>query len=273
MLSLSGFVQGLSGFGFAIVAMAILPWLTGDFQTSFTLVALNSIIIPGLIMFNTRKEFKIRPALALAAAAVIGTFLGFHFMNRNVEGAIFIRLFGAVLILFTIVDIILTRAFSYTMPKWMAWPCGALGGFFGGAFNIGGPPMVAYVYSQPWSKQQTIATLQAAFIAATGYRLALMGFNGYFDRAVFHLTLYTVIPTAIGIYLGGKLLDQVNRDGLKMVVFVVVGILGFKYLFFPPEQTSKEPSPQTAQSQTAASDSDQSLEETPADHKPAGTEL
>lgn len=270
MLSLSGFVQGLSGFGFAIVAMAALPLLTGDFQTSFTLVALNSIIIPGLIMFNTRREFKFRPALALAAGGVIGTFLGFHFMDKNVDGSIFIRLFGAVLILFTVVDIILTRAFNYTMPKWMAWPCGTLGGFFGGAFNIGGPPMVAYVYSQPWSKQQTVATLQAAFIAATGYRLTLMGFNGYFDRSVFYLTLYTVIPTAIGIYIGGKLLDRVNRDALKLVVFVIVGILGFKYLFYPPDQSTTEP-PQTIQSQKEASDSDQSLEALPAGHTPTAT--
>tara|TARA_R110002096_G_scaffold273422_11_gene467311 strand:+ start:256 stop:1017 length:762 start_codon:yes stop_codon:yes gene_type:complete len=253
--------------------MAILPWLTGDFQTSFTLVALNSIIIPGLIMFNTRREFKFRPAVALAIAAVFGTFLGFHFMNRNVEGAIFIRFFGAVLILFTVVDIILTRAFRYTMPKWMAWPCGMLGGFFGGAFNIGGPPMVAYVYSQPWSKQQTVATLQAAFIAATGYRICLMGFNGYFDRSVFHLTLYTVIPTAIGIYVGGKLLDRVNRDRLKMAVFVFVGILGFKYLFYPPEESAKEPPPQTIQSQKAGPDSAQSLEENLSDHTPAAKEF
>ena len=156
-------------------------------------------------------------------------------MHRNVDGIAFIRVFGAVLILFAVVDFILTRAFNYTMPKWMGWPCGILGGFFGGAFNIGGPPMVAYVYSQPWSKQQTVATLQAAFVCATGYRIWLMGFNGYFDLKLLHLLGFTILPTAIGIIIGGKLLDRVHRDKLKMAVFVVVGLLGLQIPAFSPD--------------------------------------
>ncbi len=253
--------------------MAVLPWITNDFQSSFTLVALNSIIIPGLIMMNTRREFRFRPAIALAIGGVIGTYLGFHFMHRNVDGVLFIRLFGAVLILFAVVDAIMTKAFNYTMPKWMGWPCGVLGGFFGGAFNIGGPPMVAYAYSQPWTKQQTVATLQAAFVCATSYRIWLMGFNGYFDWSMLKLTLFTVIPTAIGIVVGGKLLERVNRDRLKMAVFVIVGILGFKYLFFPPNEKPTVQIPPATQSQTEASDLDQSLEERPLDHRPTEKEL
>ncbi len=255
VLAVSGFIQGLSGFGFAIVAMAVLPWLTGDFQTSFTLVALNSLVIPGLIMLNTRKAFRFRPAMALAIGAVAGTFLGFHFMHRNVGGVVFIRVFGGVLILFAVADFILTRAFSYTMPKWMGWPCGVLGGFFGGAFNIGGPPMVAYAYSQPWSNQQTVATLQAAFVCATSYRIWLMGFNGYFDRSLLSLTAYTVLPTAVGIWLGVRSLDLVPRHTLKMAVFAVVGLLGVKYLVSPPRSPESVTPPPPATRAPAKTDS------------------
>lgn len=265
-MGLSGLLQGLTGFGFAIIAMAVLPLALPDFTLVFTIVALNSIIIPFLTMVSARKGMVItKGVILLSIGGMIGTYFGFHYMNDNIgrdrapagevanadpapsNGAIqeenreesgsnstFIRVFGAVLIMFAVVDIILSRTLgNYRLPGWLGLPCGGLGGFFGGAFNIGGPPMVAYVYSQPWSKQQIVASLQIAFLFSTGYRIWLMGFNGYFDFGVAKITAYSLIPTALGVYVGGRFLERVDRTLLKTVVFCSVGVLGIKYLFFP----------------------------------------
>ena len=119
------------------------------------------------------------------------------------------------------------------MPAWMGWPCGFVGGFFGGAFNTGGPPMVAFCYSQPWTKQQIVATLQVAFLVATSFRVALMTFTGYFDQRILVLTFSTVIPVAIGIFFGGQLLVRIPLKWLRLLVFGVVIFLGVQYLLFP----------------------------------------
>ncbi len=235
----AGLIQGLTGFGFAIVAMAALPLFVGDFQTVFTLVALTSIVIPFLVFAQHHQGFKIKPALALALGGLAGTWLGFHFMDRNAGGLYFVRLFGAVLVLIAIADYLLTSAFRLSMPKAFGFPSGFLGGFFAGAFNIGGPPMVAFAYSQPWSKQQIVTALQFAFTLSTGYRLVLMLSNGYFssgqglDWSLLKTTGILFLPTAVGVFVGGKLLHKIDKDHLRQFVLVAVGLLGIKYLLFP----------------------------------------
>jgi len=232
-MAAAGLVQGLTGFGFAIVAMALLPLFVEDFQTAFSLVALSSMVIPGITFFKTRKGFSVKPSVALTAGAVIGSALGFLFMKANLGAEYFIRAFGVVLIVFAMVDAILTRALKLNMPKWMGMPCGILGGFFGGAFNIGGPPLVLYAYSQPWTKEQIVATLQVAFVFSTGLRLLLMGSTGYFDVEVRRLTLIAIVPIAAGVHYGVRFLGKIEKDVLKLGVFIAVAILGLKYLFFP----------------------------------------
>ena len=228
-------MQGLTGFGYGIVAMAVLPLFVESFQLAFTLVALNSLVIPALVMWNTRQGIRLWPAIPLSIGGIIGTHFGFHYMNENSNAEFFIRLFGITLILFAVIDFILTRVLGkYTMPKWLGFPCGVIGGIFGGAFNIGGPPMVAYAYSQAWSKEQIVSTLQIAFICATGYRIGMMGFNGYFDWEIGRLAALALIPTAIGIWIGGKFLARIDKAILKGGVFILVALLGVLYLTKPP---------------------------------------
>lgn len=229
----AGLVQGLTGFGFAIVAMAFLPMILGDFRDAFSMVALSSLVIPGITFFKTRKGFTAKPGMLLTIGAVIGVVFGFLFLQANLGGPGFIRMFGVVLIVFAIADAVLTRALKIGMPRWMGLPCGILGGFFGGAFNIGGPPLVLYAYSQPWTKQQIVATLQIAFVFSTGLRLVLMGSTGYFDQEVRRLALISIIPIAAGIHYGVRFLDKVEKNALKLGVFIAVALLGLKYLLFP----------------------------------------
>lgn len=233
VFAVAGFVQGLSGFGFGIVAMAVLPMALADFETAFSVTALNSLIIPILTFIGSRSGFRLKDCIPLTVAAIFGALIGFAFTHALSGATLFIRIFGATLIAFAVADTIMTRALKTQMPAWMGWPCGFFGGIFGGAFNVGGPPMVAFCYSQPWSKHQIVATLQVAFMVATTSRVALMGATGYFDQRILILTASTVIPVAIGIFLGGQLLARIPLKWLRLGVFAVVILLGIQYLLFP----------------------------------------
>lgn len=236
VLAAAGFVQGLTGFGFAIVGMALLPLLHADWQSSMTLVAVNSILIPVVLLRRHGGGFSLRPALGLALGTLIGTYLGFHFTARNSDGGWFIRLFGLVLFLFSAFDLwqAARKDPLFGIHKRLAIPFGLAGGFFGGAFNISGPPIVAYAYSQPWSKSQTVATLQVVFMAGAGYRMLLMGTNGFFDTQALNLLLWTTPPTLAGLLAGSHLLNRMEQTTLRTGVFVLVGLIGLVYAIFGP---------------------------------------
>jgi hypothetical protein len=235
VLALAGFVQGLTGFGFAIVGMAFLPMITPDWKATVTLVAVNSILIPFVLLKKHGGGFSVRPAMGLTVGNLVGTYLGFHFMNQHLNGSWFIRMFGAVLVIFSIFDLAQTlrKDSGYSIHRTLAIPFGLAGGFFGGAFNIGGPPVVAYAYSQGWSKSQIISTLQVVFLCGAGYRMLLMGSHGFFSRQMFDLLLWTTPPTLGGLLLGNHFLAIADQSKLRMGVFALVGILGIKYAFFP----------------------------------------
>ncbi|NOX99061.1 MAG: sulfite exporter TauE/SafE family protein [Verrucomicrobia bacterium] len=234
----AAFVQSVSGFGMAIVAVALLPLVMG-LKDAIALIAVFNLFVSTLTLFWNRSGFSWKVARPLVIGMMIGIPLGYYFL-QSTDSTILIRMLGAVLILIAISDTILSRKSHLSLPNWSAWPLAIFGGVIGGAFNVGGPPIVAYAYSQNWSKTQIVATLQSVFLIAGLFRNGLMISHdlGTSDRndwswnLVFNL--FAAIPLAIvAIWLGKKCLDRIPQSTLRATVFTFIFIMGAKYLFYP----------------------------------------
>ena len=100
----------------------------------------------------------------------------------------------------------------------------------GGAFNVAGPPVVAYAYSQPWSKTQTVAVLQTVFLLCGLLRNGLMAASGDYTVLLFKWIAWSIPPAFLAIWLGKLLLDRLPKDLLKVAVFTFILAMGVKYL-------------------------------------------
>ena len=105
------------------------------------------------------------------------------------------------------------------MPKAMGIPICFGGGILGGAFNVGGPPIVAYVYSQNWSKTKTVALLQTVFFSSGIVRNGLMWFEGDTTFKLLSLVFFSLPFVLIGIWLGKIVLERTPLHWLKRIVF------------------------------------------------------
>jgi uncharacterized membrane protein YfcA len=164
---------------------------------------------------------------------VVGTPIGVSLLNWG-QSETLLRCLGGVMCFFAVIDPILQRLQLGPIPRWCAVPLGFLSGIFGGAFNIGGPPAVAYVYSQPWTKQQIIAALQAMFSVSSLLRVALMGNAGLLGSNITFVFGCSLIPIFLGIRLGGRLLHHTAQAHIKTSVLLIVFVMGAKYLVWPP---------------------------------------
>ncbi len=234
----AAFVQSVSGFGMAIVAVATLP-LVMDLKDAIALIAVFNLFVSTLTLFWNRSGFCWKDARPLVIGMIIGIPLGYHFL-QNTNSTLLIRVLGAVLILIAISDTLLARKSQFSLPTWSAWPLAMFGGVIGGAFNVGGPPIVAYTYSQRWSKTQVVATLQTVFLIAGFFRNGLMishdlATSGRNDWSWSLATnLLASIPLAIlAIWLGKRCLDRIPQNTLRATVFTFIFLMGVKYLFFP----------------------------------------
>lgn len=238
IMATAAFVQSVSGFGMAIVAVALLP-LVMDLKDAIALIAVFNLFVSALTLIWNRAGFSWKIARPLILGMMIGIPLGFFFLHST-DSTILIRVLGIVLIFIAISDVILSRKSQYSLPSWSSWPLAIFGGVIGGAFNVGGPPIVAYIYSQKWSKTQIVAVLQSVFLFGGFFRNGLMitrdlTTEGKTDWSWnLAINFLAAIPLSIlAIYLGKKCLDRIPQSTLRATVFAFIFIMGAKYLFFP----------------------------------------
>lgn len=226
----AAFLQGLTGFGFGMAAMTLLPLLM-DFHDAVVLVAVLGLSVNLFTFFGYRHDYDWKQGRTLIIGAAVGAPCGVA-IAQWVDEAILIRMLGALICLFTLNDLVLARRTKFTIPASWAFPLGLLSGIFGAAFNIGGPPAVLYSYSQPWTKSQVVAVLQVLFLVIGGLRVALSFGAGLVALHDVTLALVTVIPMFAAITLGRRLLDKVPPTRLRTVVFAALLLIGANYLIF-----------------------------------------
>jgi len=124
------------------------------------------------------------------------------------------------------------RIKSLSIPKKAAVPFGLLGGVLAGAFNVGGPPLVAYVYSRNWSKVEIVAILQAVFIAGATTRNILMAGAGEYTPRLLQLVGWATPAAILAVWLGKLTLDRLPLPLLKKIVFSLIFAIGLKYVVF-----------------------------------------
>lgn len=156
---LAGMTQGVMGFGFGIVAMTLLP-LTMGLKDAITLLAIMNAIMMCLSLYWHKSSFQWGEARKLLIGASVGIPIGVYIVAVLPE-RILIIILGASM-LFVGINYFFTRH-RKARPRIgpAEYPIGMFAGILAAAFNMGGPPVVAYAYSRTWTVDQAKAVLAA----------------------------------------------------------------------------------------------------------------
>jgi uncharacterized membrane protein YfcA len=231
VICLAGFTQGLSGFGFGLVAMPLLLLLM-NLREAAALTVLLNLLVCGMTFFSIRNHYSLRQGLGLVVGTCLGVPLGVYALVR-LNDVLLLRVLGAAMVLMCAHEFILARAHSIHMSPRLGLPFGLLSGSLSGAFGMGGPPAVAFTYSQPWSKEQIVALLQVVFGLSAVLRLVLLGSAGLLASPLLLTGLWSVLPLTVAILLGQKCFSRIPQPVLRNATFAFLGAMGMKYLLFP----------------------------------------
>lgn len=225
-LGVAAFVQSATGFGLALVAMAILPlFMTVRDATTLTAL-LNFVVCIGVILSN-RQSLSLKKCWPLMVAICVGIPIGYYGL-RTFDEIWVIRILGFVLVAIALSEML--RKGNAQMSQKAGIPICIGGGILGGAFNVGGPPIVAYIYSQNWGKLQSVVMLQTLFLASAVIRNGLMIYEGDTTIPLVKQLAFSLPAIAIGIWLGKIVLDRTPLIWLKRVVFAAVMAIGLMYI-------------------------------------------
>jgi len=223
------FLQSATGFGMALVCTALFPLLM-PVADAIDLVSVSCFLATIFIMLANRSGLSFRHAGPLALGMLIGIPFGFYGLSR-VDGALVVRILGITLMLIAAFEFLQSRfRGSWRLPEKSGVFFGLVGGVITGAFNVGGPPVVIYAYSRPWSKTETVAILQSVFLTGSITRNALMWQAGEYTQDLLRLVLFSIPAALVGIWLGKMALDRVPQLWLRRIVFASIFVIGLNYL-------------------------------------------
>ena len=209
-------VQSSSGFGYAIICMAIWPMFM-PFYTASILEAIAAFFMVIYIAVKLWKFIDWKLLLPPVIMATVTSLLGVNTLMA-LDEAVFLVL--AVYFIFFSSKVHLKAGLVSGLAA------GAVSGFCGGLFNIGGPPMVAYFLSVTDDKEKYNATLQMFFTINTVSVFLIHVFQGHVSGAMLPLVGAALAGTAVGTAVGMFLFRRLTMTGIKKVVYIFMMCAG-----------------------------------------------
>lgn len=225
---LAVFTQSLSGFGSALVAMALLPAMLG-IHVATPLVALVALALEFVLIVRYHQSLEVRSIWKIVLAALIGTPLGVYFL-ASVDEKISLTLLGVVIAGYAVYALLGLKMPRLDGPVW-AYMAGLLGGLLGGAYNTSGPPVILYADCRRWPPDVFKSNLQGYFVVSSIAVVASHAINGNITSQVWRLFWWVAPFIIVGLVAGLSLDRWLNPLTFRRVVLALLVVMGIRLMF------------------------------------------
>lgn len=233
VLGLAGVVQGATGFGFGLTAIAIMGTFynvkEATIITTFGALTLNIVVL-----WNLHRQIMFKGVWPLMVCSMIAIPFGVVFLKDS-DPTLFRVLVGMVLVAAAVREFLHQENSKPWHPYWVGAPLGALAGLLSGAFGTGGPPVVAYVSSQGYNRFRYAATIQFILMINCLVRTVELTRQGLLTQKLLLLSVLGIGCVVAGALIGLRILRWFSDERLRRVVSVMLLLLAvqfFSELFF-----------------------------------------
>ncbi|MGE4552669.1 MAG: sulfite exporter TauE/SafE family protein [Desulfovibrionaceae bacterium] len=224
---LAGFIHGLTGFGYILVALPLLafafPIRSIVPATLLAALAVNLVLAWGLRGGGHRRELAI-----LFVAVVPATLAGTRILSMAPEVWLMLLL-GVCLTAHGALGLSGWRPRRSPGGGWAA-AAGVASGLLGGSIGAGGPPVILYASAQPWPKEEIKGLMTSFFVGSGVVACAAQAAAGLVDGAVLRLLAEAAPGTALGLAAGMALFRRVSTRRYQRLVLALILVLGAIFL-------------------------------------------
>ncbi len=225
VITAAGFVQSAMGFGYAIVALAILP-LVIDIRMANIVVSLSVILPLGAAVWAYRHEIDWPTIAWCLTGSVVGLAFGLIVFS-TIDATWLMRATGGVIFLLAL-DGLRTRRDTETQRQFShGWSAvaGAAGGVLSGSIGMGGPPIVAFAARQTWSPVRVKAFLTSVALILSVLKGVGLAATGWVDQAVLFYSGASIPFGLAGSHLGVVASRNMNPQLFRKITMLVLLLL------------------------------------------------
>ncbi|HHD57509.1 MAG TPA: sulfite exporter TauE/SafE family protein [Desulfobulbaceae bacterium] len=219
----AGFVQGLTGFGSALVAIPLLSLIL-DIKAAVPLCILNGLIITMYLALHLRQHLDRTKILPLVVGSIPGVVVGATLLQR-VDSGIIRFCIGVLLISYSLYNLFV-RPRSPGLSRAWGYAAGFLTGAIGAAFSAGGPPAIIYTTLAGWKKEEIRATLSGFFVANGIVTAVVHVVTGVSTVATVQIFLVTAPFVLLGTVAGSHVTGKINQQTYLRIIYTFLILMG-----------------------------------------------
>lgn len=223
IIFLGSFVQGVSGFGIILVSLPLLA-LKYDVRFLVPLVSLCALTLNALISIQLRKSIQLKTVLSMLLASLVGLPFGVYAL-KHFSANILLFALGAIVLIYVGFLKFMDGKTMHLHPVW-AYIAGLSGGICGGSVGANGPPVIMYLYAQPWKADRIRGTMVSYFLFA-GLANSISHFMGGLITRDVVLALSAGLPaTILGKVCSGFVSHRLKEQQIRFFVRILICFLG-----------------------------------------------
>ncbi|MEN8151187.1 MAG: sulfite exporter TauE/SafE family protein [Planctomycetota bacterium] len=226
----AAFLQGVTGFGHALIAIGFLSALFGPKEAVLVLTLIAPVIAVAYFL-KMRREVDWREVACVSLPlCLIGLPLGIWLFDV-IEPDHLGRAVGALLIVSAGYFLSPWAPRPRKLPYWICIVASSLAGFLAGLASTGGPPMVLYLYAKEMDKRVRIAVIQGVFVIGSTIKVLQVAAVGMFTTESLVHAAWMTPPIVAGVLLGAKLMPRIPADLLRKAALVLLLVIGVVMVF------------------------------------------
>lgn len=226
----AAFVQRITGFGFGIFIMTVLPMLmhsVGEATTLSGILALSTNLITVAQMWRYVTWHRLIPILTtfiLVSTCAI-------FMLGRMDYRALNILLGLTLIGVSFYFTFFSQRIKVKPTISTQVVAGSISGLMGGFSGMQGPPAVLYFVNSEPDKEHYIAMMQTYFLIGNFVMTLTRAYNGFLTAPVTNGYFWGIGGVVIGNLLGTYVFRHLTGSLLRYIIYAYIGISGVLFLF------------------------------------------
>lgn len=229
-----GFINGLAGFGTALLSLGIWLQVMPPWQ-AVSIAAAMSVVSGVQSIWFTRRELRGNGRLSrFLLPAILGLPIGLAVLSF-ISAAVLKLMIAGFMLLYGAFFVLRRSLPQIQRPMPVADSLvGFLGGILGGAASLSGALPTMWCALQPWSKGETSAVLRPYNVVILGIATVLFAWQGYYSSDTLIMIAValpaTLIASQIGIAVFRRLTDHQFRWLLIWLMFASGALLTLREL-------------------------------------------
>ncbi len=223
--ALGGFVQGLAGFAFGLVALGVWAWVVPP-QLAGPMVVFGSLLGQVLSVFSVRHALEARRALPFVLGGVMGVPLGVLLLSY-IDPTLFRLAVGLVLAGYCSV-LLFARNFPRIDGGGRVADGGAgfIGGVMGGIAGLTGPAPTLWCTLRGWAKDVQRAVFQTFNIAMHSLTLTGYAVSGLLTGETLNMFLLIAPALLLPTYIGTRLYKRFSDVMFRRMLLILLSSSG-----------------------------------------------